>query len=93
MAGAARDLQIVTCGVRRSLFLHCESELPTLFGPGERHGTQEPLESQGAGLPAFGDGFHDVRREERKPKDAPDVSFTEIVFARNLGRIGIVAPS
>ena len=61
------------CG-RRSSVLHRESEKPTLFGPGERHRTQEPLEGQGAGLPTFGDGFHDVGRKESKSQGPPDVS-------------------
>ena len=66
--------------------------MPTLFGPGEWHRTEEPLEGQAAGLPTFGDGFHDIGREESKSQDSPDVGFAQIAFARNLGRVGIFAP-
>src|SRR6266849_6651622 len=55
------------------LALHNVSEMPPLFGPGEWHGTEEPLEGQAARLPTFGDGFHDVGREESKSQDPPDV--------------------
>jgi hypothetical protein len=50
-----------TCGLRRSLFLYGESELPTLFGPGERHGTEEPLEGQYAGFYAPAQLVRDAR--------------------------------
>jgi hypothetical protein len=75
------------------LILYKESETPTLFGPGERHRIQEPLESQPAGLPTFGDGFDDVGRNESKSQDPPDVSFAQIACARDLGRVGIFTPA
>jgi hypothetical protein len=77
----------------RSRLLYRETETPTLFGPGEWHGTQEPLEGQPAGLPTFGDGFHDVGRKESKSQDPPHVSFAQIAFARNLGRVGVFTPA
>ncbi len=73
-------------GGRRSSVLHRESEKPTLFGPGERHRTQEPLEGQGAGLLTFGDGFHDVGRKESKSQGPPDVSFTQVACAIVVNR-------
>ena len=45
----------------------CEPEPLTLFGPGERHRTKEPFQGQSAGLPTFGDRFHDVWGKESKP--------------------------
>src|SRR5229473_5315475 len=75
-----------------SLALQSVSEMPTLFGPGEWHRTEEPLEGQAARLPTFGDGFHDIGREESKSQDPPDVGFAQIAFARNLDRINIFAP-
>src|SRR6266851_4421996 len=71
-----------------SLALHRVSEMPTLFGPGEWHRTEEPLEGQAAGLPTFGDGFHDIGCKESKSQISPDVGFAQIAFARNLGRVG-----
>jgi hypothetical protein len=48
------------------LFLYCESETLTLFGPSERHRTKEPVQGQSAGLPTFGDRFHDIGGKESK---------------------------
>ena len=70
--------------------IYRESEKPALFGPGEWHGTQEPLEGQRARLPTFGDGFHDIGCKEGKSQDTPYVSFTQVVFARDLGCVGIL---
>jgi hypothetical protein len=83
-------LQTATYGSQRSSVLYRESELPTLVGPGEWHGTQEPLEGQGAGLPTFGEGFHDIGCKESKSQDPPYVSFTQVVFARDLGCVGML---
>jgi hypothetical protein len=63
----------------------------TLVGPSKWHGTQEPLEGQRARLPTFGDGFHDIGCKESKSQDPPYVSFTQVVFARDLGCVSILA--
>src|SRR6266540_1789034 len=67
--------------------------MPTLFGPGEWHRTEEPLEGEAAGLPTFGDGFHDIRRKESKSQNSPDIGFAQIAFVGNFGRVGIFAPA
>ena len=46
---------------QHSLYICCEPEPLTLLGPSERHGTKEALQGQPAGLPTFGDRFHDIR--------------------------------
>lgn len=48
-------------------YLRCEPEPLTLFGPSERHRTKEPVQGQPAGLPTFGDRFHDIGGKESKP--------------------------
>jgi hypothetical protein len=50
-----------------------EPEPLTLFGPGERHRTEEPFQDQSTGLPTFGDRFHDVGGKVGKPQDPPRI--------------------